>query len=414
MVWRHVVEAVRQVCGDDYVAGLPDEGPTLAQWNYFQRVCRERGWLGRLQEAFRELAARRAEHMGMFDREDRFDIAHVRREHAVTFDGKVSTSPSRHKPSTEYVNRQTGEIKVRRHDPNSDLWPEAGEDGAQMEWGSKGVYAWARLTQSGTRLCLDVDTLRPGNGGGEAEAIVRMTEGLKARLPGLHAVVTDGVLRHKHIDPLMRRDLLVVNKPTKAASNNRSGVRIGDRREKSHHLMTFEQRNRIGVCKHRIYAIGGALYEQKVTDTGTQTYERLTSRTVRRRRSTYTDWYRVASLECPRCGGFQDKSVPLLQSEDDTEKQFLRSEYLRQVAPADDDFARLYGFRPDSESGNNITEQAWYLRRIPAYGWNNQALCMLLHAAQTNAEAWRVHVGRLTDHGIHVDPDDPDDVSRAA
>jgi hypothetical protein len=275
-----------------------------------------------------------------------------------------------------------------------------------MEWGAKGVYAWARRPQYGTRICLGVETLRAGDANGEARSTVRITEELKARLPGIHAVVTDGVLHHRHIDPLMRQDLLIVNKPTQAPAGR--GVTVGKRHEKVHHLETIS----ISRCRHRIFAIGGALYEQRTDDTGTQTYQPIKSYTLRRRRSTYTDWYRSATLECARCGGFKNKTFSLLQTPQDTHAKFLRSEYLRQIAPTDSDFPRIYGFRPNSESANNGTEQAWHLRRIPGYGWDNQALCMLLHASQINSEAWQVHLGRTTDHGVPRDPEDP--VDRAA
>jgi hypothetical protein len=166
----------------------------------------------------------------------------------------------------------------------------------------------------------------------------------------------------------MRQDLLIVNKPTQAPAGR--GVTVGKRHEKVHHLETIS----ISRCRHRIFAIGGALYEQRTDDTGTQTYQPIKSYTLRRRRSTYTDWYRSATLECARCGGFKNKTFSLLQTPQDTHAKFLRSEYLRQIAPTDSDFPRIYGFRPNSESANNGTEQAWHLRRIPGYGWDNQAL----------------------------------------
>lgn len=68
---------------------------------------------------------------------------------------------------------------------------------------------------------------------------------------------------------------------------------------------------------------------------------------------------------------------------------------------------RVYGFRPDAESGKKDIEEAWHLKRMPAGGWHNQSLRMLLHAGQVNAEAWAIHLSRLADHG-RLDPVDDD------
>ncbi|MCW2835578.1 MAG: hypothetical protein JWN68_3531 [Nocardioides sp.] len=70
----------------------------------------------------------------------------------------------------------------------------------------------------------------------------------------------------------------------------------------------------------------------------------------------------------------------------------------------DSDFKRVYGYRPDAESGNKDIEEAWHLKRMPAWGWHNQSLRMLLHAGQVNAEAWRIHLERLWDHGNLTTP----------
>jgi len=130
----------------------------------------------------------------------------------------------------------------------------------------------------------------------------------------------------------------------------------------------------------------------------------LTGRTVRRKRKNYTDWYRLIDINCNRCGGKQGHAIALTSQEGDT---FKRSEYLRQVPSTDKHFKRAYGFRPDAESGNKDIEEAWHLKRMPAWGWHNQSLRMLLHAGQVNAEAWAIHLSRLADHD-RLDPVDDD------
>lgn len=393
--WQHVKAAVAETFGTDYITNVPDTAPTRSQWNYWQAKIRRTRQYAKLADQFREQARTRSLDMGMFDAADDFDIAHIHRDHIITSDGKVSTAPSKHQANTTYdtVDKTTGEIttKTRRADSNSALWPEAGEDSMHMEWGCKATYLSARLPQYGTRVILDLAVLRPGDSGGEARDTVTMTLALKEQLPGLHALVVDGVLRGTHIDPLMRSDLIVVNKPQQGPRRATGSVRINGRWEKSQLILTERKRSRSGTCRHVIYAIGGDLYEAKTTDTGTEDYIHLTQRTVRRKRSRTVTWYKHMEVSCSRCGGFS-KHVPITSQANDT---FNRSEYIRQISPANADFPRVYGMRPDSESLNNTTEQAWHLRRIPNYGYDNQALCLLLHSQQQNSDAWAVHLKRL-------------------
>ncbi|MCW2813496.1 MAG: hypothetical protein JWN84_951 [Nocardioides sp.] len=413
-VWNLVRDTIRDNIDPKLAADLPDTGPMLHQWNHFHRKFKKRDWHALLHDAQRATAAQRALDMGMFDPAERFRITDPDRRFVVTFDGKVSTSPSRHAPGTEWVNKVTGEVKTRKFDPNSKSWPEGGtapvppgadaatiakhhaKAGARFEWGPKGTYAYARLAYYGTRLILDVETMSPEDGD-EAAAIARITDGLLDRLPGIQTLVMDGVYKSVHVDPYMRKGLLVINKPTSGPKNSANSVKIGERWEKSHHIETVEVPRGTGVCRHRIYGIGGAPYEQKVDAAGTPEYVLLTGHTIRRKRSTYTDWYRIVNIECTRCGGKKEHAIALGNQKGDG---FKRSEYLRQVPMTDEQFKRAYGFRPDAESGNKDIEEAWHLKRMPAWGWHNQALRMLLHAGQVNAEAWAIHLSRLADHDV--------------
>ena len=245
--------------------------------------------------------------------------------------------------------------------------------------------------------------MEPGNGD-EGASIVEMTGMLHDILPGIQSVVTDGVLHHKHINPLMKRGLLICNKQTRAPKNGRNAVLVGDRYEKSHHIETVEIDHHRSKCRHRLYGIGGDVYEQSINDSGEETFTLLDGRTIRRQRNGYTDWYRSVTIKCRRCGGKTAHNISLLEQEGDALK---RSEYLRQLPMTDENFSRMYGFRPDSECGNNRIEQAFYLNRMPAYGHHNQSMLLLMHAGQINAEAWHIHLSRLIDNGLLDVPDDP-------
>jgi len=329
-VWDIVRDTIRDNIDPDMAAALPDTGPMLHQWNHFQRKMSKNDWLPLLHAAQRDTAAQRALDMGMFDPNERFHITDPVRDLTVTFDGKVSTSPSRYPAGVPCkVDKATGEVLTnRRHDSNTKLWPEAGtpdipagadaktiarlkgQDKARFEWGIKGTYAWARLPYYGTRLVLDVETMSPEDAD-EAAAIARITDGLLNRLPGIQTIVMDGIYRHTHIDPYMKKGLLVVNKPQQGRKGAENSVKVGDRWEKSHHIETVEVPFGAGVCRHRIYGIGGAPYEQTVNAAGEAEFVALPGRTLRRKRKTYTDWYRVVDITCTRCGGKQEHRIPL-------------------------------------------------------------------------------------------------------
>lgn len=164
----------------------------------------------------------------------------------------------------------------------------------------------------------------------------------------------DGIYRHAHIDPYMRKGLLVVNKPAQGNKKSENSVKVGGRWEKSQYIETLDIPSGTSVCRHRIYGIGGSAYEQKVNAGGTPAFVPLNGRTVRRKRKTYTDWYRLVDIDCSRCGGKSEHPITLGAQKDDT---FKRSEYLRQVPLTDDQFKRAYGFRPDVESGNRTSRK---------------------------------------------------------
>lgn len=398
--WKEVVTVVRAVAGDEYADRLPTHvGPLLYQWNHFQRKFKTNGWLPVLADVQRQTACDLALRMSMYDPNARRSLKDIKRAFTTTFDGKVCTSPSRH----PYVNTETGELGDRRADDNTKSWPEAGDD---FEWGVKSAIAWGRLEYFGTRLMLDVETLTPDDGD-EAAAIVKMTNRLHDRLPGMQTIVTDGVLRSTHIDPLMKRGLVVVNKPAQGARNSPSTIKVGDRRAKSHHIETAEFDEQGTQCRHRLFGIDGAPYVERIDAAGKKQYDLLPGRTIGRARAAtsktdaYTDWYRDVRIACSRHQTTHAHRIKLGGQPGD---DFKRSEYLRQIAMTDTDFKRVYGYRPDAESGNKDIEEAWHLKRMPAWGWHNQSLRMLLHAGQVNAEAWRIHLERLWDHGNLTTP----------
>ncbi len=70
--------------------------------------------------------------------------------------------------------------------------------------------------------------------------------------------------------------------------------------------------------------------------------------------------------------------LPLVQTQADTDADFRRSEYARQLPPDTNGYARTFGRRPPAESDNSQRESRYTWKRIPAYGDDQQSMIMLL------------------------------------
>lgn len=235
-----------------------------------------------------------------------------------------------------------------------------------------------------SRVVLDVRHQPPGGGyGGEAGIITGMAADLHERLPGVHGVLSDGVLRAKHIDPLARRGLLVVS-PVIAQSNPTKARSGPDRVEKSALLREVTGRGN-GRCSHSLHAVGGAVCEKILDADGREGYERLHLLRVDRspgKRS--CRWYHEVLVPCEVNGAHRVR-LSVLDNQKNDAKLTNRSEYLRQFPPGDTRYAATYSRRNDAESNNNEFEQAFKLNRLPAYGARRQLLIMLLAAHAANS-----------------------------
>ena len=200
--------------------------------------------------------------------------------------------------------------------------------------------------------------------GGELPDLHNMIDRLQPELPGMMGVVFDGAPRgsdHEHL--IREHGLQLISPPTAhRAAEDPDDVRI----EKRHRLEMTDARHPDRTSTPvEIWAEGGHAAIAHHREDGTQFLEQLTRGQVQRRENsdgTYR-WYGVFTTP-------DDGSVTLsyLSTEEDVRNKIIRAEYLRTVAPGDDDYATLYGSRNDAEGINSQYANRLPNDRSPVYG----------------------------------------------
>jgi len=85
-------------------------------------------------------------------------------------------------------------------------------------------------------------------------------------------------------------------------------------------------------------------------------------------------------------------TVRLDTTDEDRKRKFNRSENVRQIAPSDDDFKKIYRRRSDIESINRVLDDTMWLGRAHSLGHARQLVNLLGFALMTNGLA--IHLRR--------------------
>ena len=148
-------------------------------------------------------------------------------------------------------------------------------------------------------------------------------------------------------------------------------------------LGTWEHDTADGACTHHLAAIDGAVHEFALDETGTPTpRHRLVRRQVKRpRRRSGRYHFNVAyEVPCPT-ETFLAWVTPHAEPGD---TEHARADAVRVIAQGDDDFARLYGLRNDSESFNSQLKRTLLVDRAMSLGGQRQLLDVLCFAVLNN------------------------------
>ena len=243
-------------------------------------------------------------------------------------------------------------------------------------WGNNVVLAYCRGPAHHQRIILGA--ARVDQPGREADTAVELFTSIVNRSDGrVQAIAYDGAFRGVHHNLLMRElGVVVITKVHAASRRDQLKIVRTLPLDTRHH--TIDGRS----CPHRLVIHDGAIREADLDAAGDlHLSEPLHRQQVRRTRSE-RNGYRFAlgvAIPCPRGPFTSWFSV------------HPHADQLRLLPESDPDFARLYGLRNDSESGNAAYKATLPFRRAAALGWRRQLLDALAWAILVNSRAHARH-----------------------
>jgi hypothetical protein len=320
--------------------------------------------LEQLTALHRELAAAQARELGLLDPDGAGSWTHPDLSRMIHADGKVITPLVRARPGDTILDKQTGELRELRADPDGGLHVEG--DG-NMAWGTKFVLVAARNHDVHGRIILDLAWVPKA--GGEARTAMDCFTRLAPHLDGAQGVIYDTALRGVHHQTLLRDlGLLPINRVTAKKATTKQPRRAERRVEKSAYI----EDKTITVAGREItltlYARGGAIGIGELTDTGDLLFTELPRVRTHRNRDKNGQYRWYNDYQLPDQYGSQLITVRLHGNADDQARGFNRTENVRPIPPSDPDFARLYPRRNDSESINRNLEDTLWLGRAHSIG----------------------------------------------
>ncbi len=386
LIWDQVRRAVKQEADCE----LPTR--PMRRYHYLygrSRYLAEPAVLAELQELHRRSAGEQAVGLGLLDPAGPGSWTHPHESRVIYGDGKVISPLYKARPGDVRIDRSTGEVRPRRHEPDADLHFEGTGETA---WGTKFVLFAARGPHERARVILDWAFVP--DKGGEAKVAMSTIERLSPHVGGAQALVYDTALRGTHHQRLLRDlGLLPVNRVAAAKAGACVPRRAEGRRvEKS----TFVENKTVTrpdgtEATVQLFARGGAIGVGEIDGTGElQFTELLRTRTHRiRDKSGLYRWYNDYALSADH--GSATVTVRLHGNDADTARRFNRTENVRPIAPPDADFKRLFRIRNDAESINRGLDDSMYLRRAHSVGHRRQLVNLLGYALMVNGLALQDH-----------------------
>lgn len=249
-------------------------------------------------------------------------------------------------------------------------------------WGNNLVLLCVRGPQHHRRIILGA--ARVTDPGREADTAVDL---LRAVVPAagrrVQAVAYDGAFRGVHHNLLMRElGIVVITKVHAAARRGQAKIVRTTPLDTRHHRPNGHR------CSHQLVIHDGAICEAGLDAAGElHLSPPLPRKQVRRTRSK-RNGYRFAigiTIPCAQEAFTCWFSV------------HPHADQLRLLPESDPGFARLYGLRNDSESGNAAYKSTLPFRRAAALGWRRQLLDALAWAILVNSRAHARHSRDVSD-----------------
>lgn len=332
-------------------------------------------------DEFERRAAALARELGLCDPEGNGSLTHPSLERVVYGDGKVVTPLYKAKPGDRKVDRETGEIRTLRADPDAKLhFTGSGEPA----YGNKFVMTAVRSPDVHGRVILSVDSVTTE--GAEAAVAVDAFRRVVPKLPGAQAVLYDGAFRGVHLQTLLNELGVLPVVPVHAATGGRRARK--PRVERAVRIGQVVVRRSDGTTTQcQLYAEAGALCLAEPKEDAGLALVPLTRCQIRRRGNADGTWRWYGDYEVPAESGGGTVRVRLDRTDEDAKTTLNRTEHLRPIPPGDPDYRRLYSRRADAESINRGLDDSQYLTRAHSVGQERQRLDVLGYAIAVNALA---------------------------
>ncbi len=383
VVWNFMCKVIKRQFPNDQNKWLPLEPMRRHHYLYGRnRYLADPKILERLLSVHRETASGQAAGIGLVDPSGQGSWTHPHLTRMLYADGKVVTPLFKAQAGGTRVDKQTGEIKVLRHEPDAGLHFEGTGETA---YGTKFVMVAVRSADERGRMILDFDWVpKPG---GEASVAMDCFTRLAPLVPGAQGVIYDTALRGVHHQTLLRKlGLIPVNKVTALEAGSKKPRRDqGQRVEKSVHFEDKEVRMPDGSAMTlRLFAKGGAVGVVEFLDNGETIFKELARKRTHRNRDKngLYRWYNDYALPEEYGGGMI--TVRLHGDESDAYRKFNRTENIRPIPPSDPDFKKIYARRNDSESINRALDDTMWLSRAHSIGHLRQTVNLLGYALMVN------------------------------
>lgn len=385
LIWRAIRRRVRENWPDVRIDPRP---PTRSGFGRFKAIMKAHPELVALYKAaVDQWSVDVGRVMGLMTEENRSfttpDASNVLFADGTWINSLYNAAPGSR--GARRVDRETGEITLTRTDPDALAYHGEGSGGAGRYWTIFG----GRTPFPHERLIYDISPLpkRVGEGTYAAERLLALQKrGVAARGLAYDMKVmgraSERVLAAKvlPITKLPRRDGKIPTHhfgPKKAVTPSGKSVTLD------------------------LWAIDGALRIRLPDDEGTAGYLLLDRKKIEYRK---TAVYLTAAVpdrpEAPKAMVGAQVRVRLDTTPEDEKVGFLRSTYVRGIAPAHPEFGWLYGLRNNIESINDQVKSHLFNRRQRSVGVTLQTMNLVSDQVMTNLTAllawwWR------TDGDVH-------------
>jgi hypothetical protein len=374
-VWRKLRKQVKKAWPDRRDLWLPKKPIRRHHILHFRDtyLSHDEGVL-LLQQKLAENGLALCELIGLGGEKSGRSISQIDLRNCLEADGKVISPASRH-TAEPVLDRSTGELRVRRFDPDVKPFKVGGRE--EKVRGHKQTVLSTRGPGYLQRVVLGIEDAAAG---AEPDSVLGVLDRV-TRCLHWNALIYDGALRGTHFNRLLQQFGMIGIAPAIADEVDKHDPTI--RTEKQLHLGDALASYGDGATRSiELWAVGGWLCESFIDADGERQFIPLTQ-VQRRRIRNKTGGWRLYGDHRTHDGA--TVRIRYHESAEDRQAKRGRMENLRPVAPGSDEYKRLYGRRNDTESANRQREDSLWQGRSNCYTRRRTLLSSLGWAFGQNA-----------------------------